>query len=194
MTDDRSLERAARSWIEVGPTLALEEAVGAALLRIQTTPQERDWLPWRLPRMTTPLRLALLVGAAVLALAGIGLLAGGGPGIVPLPSPSPTTTPSPTPGAALRVAMPERLWGDWQAEPDASIGGLAAPGERLQLSLDWQDGVNAWFQTVRGNEYFQSYSTEAPAGEIRLVWAEAAGCPEGTVGRYAWERRAMGSS
>ena len=42
MTDDRSLERAARSWLEVGPTQAPERAVEAALLRIQTTPQERD--------------------------------------------------------------------------------------------------------------------------------------------------------
>ena len=42
MTDDRSLERAARSWLEVGPTEAPERAVEAALLRIDTTPQERD--------------------------------------------------------------------------------------------------------------------------------------------------------
>ena len=42
MTDDRSLERAARSWLEVGPTQAPDRAVEAALLRIETTPQERD--------------------------------------------------------------------------------------------------------------------------------------------------------
>ena len=50
MTDDRSLERAARSWIEAGPTRAPDRAVEAALLRIQTTPQERDLrVPWRFP-------------------------------------------------------------------------------------------------------------------------------------------------
>ena len=54
MTDDRSLERAARSWLENGPTEAPDRAVEAALLRIETTPQERDWhVPWRLPKMTT---------------------------------------------------------------------------------------------------------------------------------------------
>ena len=48
MTDDRSLERAARSWIEAGPTQAPDRAVEAALLRIETTPQERDLrIPWR---------------------------------------------------------------------------------------------------------------------------------------------------
>ena len=49
MTDDRSLERAARSWIEVGPTRAPEPAVQAALLRIQTTSQERDLDPVEVP-------------------------------------------------------------------------------------------------------------------------------------------------
>ena len=60
MTDDRSLERAARSFIEEGPTQAPDRAVEAALLRIQTTPQERDQrVPWRFPSMTTPARVAV---------------------------------------------------------------------------------------------------------------------------------------
>src|SRR5262249_45014914 len=41
MTDDRSIDRAARSWLEAGPTQAPDPAVDAALLRIQTTNQER---------------------------------------------------------------------------------------------------------------------------------------------------------
>ena len=40
MTDDRSLERAARSWLEPGPTQAPDRAVEAALLQIQTTTQD----------------------------------------------------------------------------------------------------------------------------------------------------------
>ena len=52
MTDDRSLERAARSWLESGPTEAPDRAVDAALLRIQTTRQDRVTpVPWRLPKM-----------------------------------------------------------------------------------------------------------------------------------------------
>src|SRR5262245_40966298 len=57
MTDDRSLERAARSWLEIGPTTAPDRPVDAALLRIQSTPQERDLrIPWRKPAMFTPVR------------------------------------------------------------------------------------------------------------------------------------------
>ena len=67
MTDDRSLERAARSWIEVGPTQAPDRAVEAALLRIDTTPQERDLrIPWRFPTMTIcPPRRAAIVGVVL---------------------------------------------------------------------------------------------------------------------------------
>ena len=71
MTDDRSLERAARSWLEVGPTQAPARAVEAALLHIETTPQERDWhVPWRLPTMTTPARVATAAVIGVLAIGG----------------------------------------------------------------------------------------------------------------------------
>ena len=71
MTDDRSLERAARSWLENGPTEAPDRAVEAALLRIQTTPQERDLrIPWRFPKMTTPARVATAAVIGVLVVGG----------------------------------------------------------------------------------------------------------------------------
>ena len=67
MTDDRSLERAARSWLEEGPTRAPDRPVDAALARVQTTSQERDLrVPWRYQQMNRPLQLA--VGAAAAAL------------------------------------------------------------------------------------------------------------------------------
>ena len=78
MTDDRSLERAARSWLEAGPTQAPDRAVEAALLRIETTPQERDLrIPWRLPMMTTPARLAAAAVIGVLLLGGAFFTLGG---------------------------------------------------------------------------------------------------------------------
>ena len=71
MNDDRSLERAARSWLEAGPTQAPDRAVEAALLQIETTSQERDLrIPWRLPKMTTPGRVASAAVIGVLALGG----------------------------------------------------------------------------------------------------------------------------
>jgi len=104
MTDERSLERAARSWLENGPTQAPDRAVEAALLRIQTTPQERDLrIPWRLPKMTTPARVAtaavigvLAVGGALFMLGRPGQTGVGGPGPSPTPvvSVAPSTTPT----------------------------------------------------------------------------------------------------
>ncbi len=95
MTDDRSLERAARSWLEVGPTAAPEAAVEAALGRIQTTPQERDLhFPWRTSRLNQMVRAGIGIAAvAVVLIAGATLLNRPGPG--PAPSPS-LTTPSPS--------------------------------------------------------------------------------------------------
>ena len=105
MTDDRSLERAARTWLEDGPAVAPDRAVDAALERIETTRQERGPLvPWRMPFMTPAMKLA---GAAVLvvaAVAGSLYLFGSGPGgfgDAPTPSPSPSeaarATANPTP-------------------------------------------------------------------------------------------------
>jgi hypothetical protein len=189
MTDDRSLERAARSFIEVGPTRAPEAAVEAALLRIQSTSQERDWFPWRIPRMTTPLRLALLVGAAVLAIAGLGLLASGSPGPGPAPSSSPTPAPSPSLDAAVQAPLPTRLRGDWQALATAAITNVTPAGEPIQLSLDWDGGERAWIQTSTGDQVLMSDSLEAAEGEIRLVSTGlAGGCALGDEGRYTWDR------
>jgi hypothetical protein len=105
MTDDRSLERAARSWLEAGPTEAPDRAVEAALLRIQTTPQERDLrIPWRLPKMTTRARVAtaavigvLAVGGALFMLGRPGQTGVGGPGPTSTLTASPSPTAPPTP-------------------------------------------------------------------------------------------------
>ncbi len=104
MTDDRSIERAARSWLEDGPTQAPDHAVEAALLTIQSTTQERDWLPWRFRPMTQTLRL--LAGAAALAaLVAVGgafvLRPGSGPGVGSQQSAAPTVSaPASAPSAS----------------------------------------------------------------------------------------------
>ncbi|MEW5990340.1 MAG: hypothetical protein AB1736_03210 [Chloroflexota bacterium] len=101
MTDDRSLERAARAFIEVGPTQAPDRAVQAALLRVQSTSQERDLrVPWRTPHMT---RFALAGAAAAtivaVILGGAYLLDGQRPpdtGASPSPTASSPVSPSPS--------------------------------------------------------------------------------------------------
>ena len=104
MTDDRSLERAARSFIEVGPTLAPDRPVNAALARIQTTSQERDLrVPWRFPRMTTPARVAAAAVLGVLVLGGaiVFFQRPGQPSVGVPPSSSPSLAPTTSPASAL---------------------------------------------------------------------------------------------
>jgi len=103
--DDRSLDRVARSWLEVGPTRAPEVAVQAALDRILTTPQERDLgIPWRFPSMTTPARLAAAAVIGVLLVGGFLFIARpsqevGGPSPVPSMS-APAIVPASSAAAA----------------------------------------------------------------------------------------------
>jgi len=101
--NDRSLERAARTWLEEGPTRAPDRPVDAALAQIQTTRQEpRLALPWNLPTLNQPLRLA---GAAIVAALAVGVALFA---LRPSPSvgpPRPTAAPSPTAAASPKPTM-----------------------------------------------------------------------------------------
>jgi len=111
MTDDRSLERAARSFIEAGPTQAPDRAVEAALLRIETTPQERDLrIPWRFPSMSIPARIAavailgaLLLGGALSLFSGVGRPSAVGPAASPSATTGPSSKPTATPPSSGAV-------------------------------------------------------------------------------------------
>jgi hypothetical protein len=69
-TDDRSLERAARAWLEEGPTRAPDRAVDAAFLQVETTSQAPDITAWRLPKVNRTIRFAIVAAVAVIAIAG----------------------------------------------------------------------------------------------------------------------------
>jgi hypothetical protein len=113
MTDDRSLERAARSFIEPGPTRAPEAALERALLLIETTPQERDLrIPLRFSTMTTPARVAAAAVIGVLAIGGASFILGragqtnvGGPS-PSAPQPSPPAVQSPAPSTRSSASSP----------------------------------------------------------------------------------------
>ncbi len=71
MSDDRTIERSARAWLELGPTRAPDHAVEAALRTVDTTSQERDlWIPWRLPTMNPVARMAILASVVIVAAVG----------------------------------------------------------------------------------------------------------------------------
>jgi hypothetical protein len=104
MTDDRSLERAARSFIEPGPTRAPEAAVERALDLIATTPQERDW---HVPRRTRPMNIVTRLMAAAIAIAlvvvggAILFRPGGGSTVGNNGTPRPTDSTSPSDGPSI---------------------------------------------------------------------------------------------
>jgi hypothetical protein len=95
MNDDRTLERAARSWLEAGPTEAPDHAVEAALQLMQTTRQERDIrVPWRVPFMSTTARIAAAaIAIAIVAVGGALILRPGGSSNVGVAPPSSQGTP-----------------------------------------------------------------------------------------------------
>jgi hypothetical protein len=201
MTDDRSLERAARSWLEDGPTQAPDRAVEAALLRIDITSQERDLrIPRRLPKMSTPARVAAAAVIGVLAIGGaFYLISPGNRSSVGVPGPSPTPSPSASPSASASASLtaaaaPARTWGDWQATSQGAIAGLYGANEHIQLSIDWQYGLHTWIQTTAGGQVLKSETLQAPAGEIdlRATGVETVGCAAGDLGRYRWSRSADG--
>jgi len=106
MSDDRSIERTARAWLELGPTQAPDHAVEAALRTIDTTSQERDLrIPWRLPTMNPVARTAILASVVIVAVVGgIYLLR---PATQSFGGPPPTATAAPTstplPASALQA-------------------------------------------------------------------------------------------
>ena len=95
MTDDRSIERAARTWLERGPNQAPERAVQAALLRIESTPQERDWhWPWSGLRIDRRVGATVAIAVIAIALVGGSTLLPAGPKLGPTAQPAPTASPS----------------------------------------------------------------------------------------------------
>jgi len=103
MTDDRSLERAARSWIETGPTRAPDRVVEAALHLITTTPQERGLRALRPTWRSQTMNRIALFGATAAAFVAVGLgamyLSDGQPGTVGGQPTSPPSSASPSPVA-----------------------------------------------------------------------------------------------
>jgi hypothetical protein len=138
MTDDRSLERAARSWIEAGPTRAPDRVVEAALHQIDTTPQERGLaLPWRFHPMTRfALAGAAVALATIVAVAGLTLnRAGPAPDVGgPSPSFSPTVSPNPSPTDSPGPAtMPPNHPTPWPVFPSSPLD--EPPGDALPDDL-----------------------------------------------------------
>ena len=103
MTTERDFDRIAVAWLADGPEELSERVIDAAVDQIHLTRQRRAIrAPWRLPTMTMHARVAALVAAGVLILAGVAVVGTGGGRT----GPSPTQAPTPSVAAAVPSARP----------------------------------------------------------------------------------------
>jgi hypothetical protein len=192
MTDDRTLERAARSWLEEGPTRAPDRPVEAALSRIQTTRQERDLrIPWRFPTMNPIIRIAAVALVAVVALGGIYLAfkptSDVGPSTPTGQPPSATATPVMI--GPIRAGLydgPVHQVADVEAQlrADTRLSAaergqiidvyMAAKGKRTwRGSLELRNGQMTQRQVVDGDSEIGTLGTYAFPDDHTLVFTES---------------------
>ena len=172
MTDDRSIERAARSWLEDGPTQAPDRVVEAALLEINQTSQERDWhVPWRTQPMTQTIRL--LAGAAAIAVVvGGGMLIlrpGNGPGVGGQATPTPTATAS---AASPTASGPLTACGLISEDEVKTHGGN--PGLGAQSAASGTGAVTTCIFSTGGGDVIMRLTYTTPGGQVAFESAKNA--------------------
>jgi hypothetical protein len=186
MTDDRSLERVARLWLETGPTQAPDRPVETALALIEHMAQERAWprpfdgVRWRLgdrPVLAAAVLVAVLVGGVVI------LRPDPGPGPAISPSPSPTTSSepstSPPPAASASEAGPPVLTATFRSPRNGFS--LTYPGDWTvtPASARWETGaINLWgsaaLDELRGATVrFAGTSQPLATGQTPEAWLAA---------------------
>jgi len=90
---DTDFDRTARLWLQDGPSQLADRVLDAALDEIHVTRQRRAlWPARRFSSMTTTIRIAAVIAAALFAIFGLGLLSTGGG---PAPTATPRAMPSP---------------------------------------------------------------------------------------------------
>jgi hypothetical protein len=201
MNDERSFERAARAWLELGANQAPDRAVQSVLLAIETTPQERDLrIPWRFPRMNKFVAIGLGTAAVVVALfVGTQLLgrpAPSGVGGAPSTAPPPTVEPSvAAPSSAtygylsegpftivdegalndpvrITVTIPASGWTSAPEFGGLSKGDDADPPEAAMLAWSWPAGTGFY---VYGDPcHWASTTPDTPATTVDDIVAALA--------------------
>jgi len=141
MNDKRGFERIAAEWLDDGSDVTPPEVIGAVLLAVRSTPQERDFrILWRASAMPMYLRAAAVI--AIVAFAGAATLYAFGLG----PNVGSGRTPEPTTQGTLTQPS--------TASPSQILGG--PPSDCIDL---WADGG-----TYRATDGTLSVTATVPAG------------------------------
>lgn len=187
MTAQRDLDTILAAWLDEGPTDLPDVTRRAIVGALPTTNQARrgPLAPWRFLDMNSPMRLAALAAALVIATAGALYLVGprfgiGGPG--PTPTVAPTPMPSPTQLAVdLGTVTLTDTGCTWAGNPGTIttatqplIGSIAVVNEtntfanfgiyRLADGRTWQE-ADSWI-TDMNEEFHGGPAASAPAGEF----------------------------
>jgi hypothetical protein len=177
MSDDRTFERDARAWLELGPTQAPARAVHNALHVIETTSQQRDLrAPWRFPHLTIQPHFAVAAAVGLLAI-GAGLIILRGPqSQIGHPSPSPTTLNSPSPRSVSAGAL-QATW--------ASVGSRVYPSFDYNGPIAFSiDSTKLRFSGFR-YDVDSTWSLTGDGGQVLLNFQTTyAGLPDGDPERW----------
>jgi hypothetical protein len=92
-------------WLEADPDRAPHEVLDTVLAAMPAIPQRHVYrVPWRFPRMSVPVRTAVLIALGLLVIAGAMAIGGVGGRSAPIPSVRPSAATVPT--AATTVTLP----------------------------------------------------------------------------------------
>jgi hypothetical protein len=199
---ERDFDRLARAWLELGPNVAPDRPIAAALLAIDATPQVRR--PWRWPTRRSPIMsritiLAVLAGTIAI-LVGALVLSGGNQN-QPGPSDAPAvvdTTTSPTTSPSISPAiLPAGVSGGWVAPSrgttieNLTVGDQPAlggnPAVTTVVLVNDVAGPRFWLDR-RGTPLLVSSVTQESADVLRFTMQTMGdpNCVGQDVGRYRW--------
>lgn len=200
MNDDVIFERNAQAWLESGPEKAPRRVVDAALLAIDSMPQQRALrVPWRFPRMTSQARLFSVAAVGLIVIvAGAYMFQNrqsqvAGPG----PSQSPTTNPVPSPSLTVSAALqatwavvgtrpwPDGSWGE-HSTFDLGPSVLRIPQAHVDVDSKWSLTDNNSLLQLD----FQGYSEGLPPSLPNQRWD----CTIGQIGVYSFSLSADGAA
>ncbi len=191
MTDERTFDRLARAWLELGPDEAPDRVIAAVLKASEVTPQARRplrWPTWRsFPMPRLPIVATVVAILVVVVGGGLFLSRSNGPAGISGPSPSPTAaaTPAPTgtPGASA-AAVPDALVSMWVGAP-RSVAGLA-PNDRYRFQLT-ADQLTFPNDSLSGTPQLVADALAPAAGRLEFVTGGSTdGCAHGDTGTYDW--------